>query len=78
MNGFARGVALLDAEEFERRDDGPPRLPDALARFECAAHAHIQMGDHMIVVGRVEAFSTAEADALTFWRGRYGRLEIEG
>jgi flavin reductase (DIM6/NTAB) family NADH-FMN oxidoreductase RutF len=72
---FARGVALLGPGEFERRDDGPPCLPEALARFECATHDRIQMGDHMIIVGRVEAFSAAEGDALTFWRGRYGQLE---
>jgi len=74
---FARGVALLGEGEFERRDEGPPCLPEALARFECAAHQRIQMGDHMIIIGRVEAFSAAEGDALTFWRGRYGRLENE-
>ncbi|RZJ46080.1 MAG: flavin reductase, partial [Brevundimonas sp.] len=35
----------------------------------------IRMGDHMIVVGRVEAFSaSADGDALTYWRGRYGSL----
>lgn len=69
---FARGVALLGEGEFERRPDGPPCLPEALARFECATHDRIQMGDHMVVVGRVEAFSAAEGPALTFWKGRYG------
>ncbi|WP_420478541.1 flavin reductase family protein [Brevundimonas sp. FT23028] len=71
---FARGVALLDPHEFERRPDGPPCLPEALARFECAVHDRIQMGDHMVIVGRVETYATAEGDALTFWRGRYGSL----
>jgi flavin reductase (DIM6/NTAB) family NADH-FMN oxidoreductase RutF len=71
---FARGVALLADDEFERRDDGPPCLPEALARFECAVHDRIQMGDHMVIVGRVEAYSEAEGQALTFWRGRYGSL----
>jgi flavin reductase (DIM6/NTAB) family NADH-FMN oxidoreductase RutF len=71
---FARGVALLEPNEFERRPDGPPCLPEALARFECAVHDRIQMGDHMVVVGRVEAFSASDGDALTFWRGRYGSL----
>ena len=69
---FARGVALLDEGEFERRPDGPPCLPEALARFECVTHDRLQMGDHMVVVGRVEAFDTAGGSALTYWRGRYG------
>lgn len=72
---FARGVAMLAAEEFVRTGEGPPCLPEALARFECVAHDRIQMGDHMIVVGRVQAFTHADGDALTFWRGRYGQLE---
>lgn len=71
---FARGVAILSEGEFDRRADGPPRLPHVLARFDCATHERIGMGDHMIVVGRVESFSVEEGSALTFWRGRYGML----
>ncbi|WP_183204114.1 flavin reductase [Brevundimonas lenta] len=71
---FARGVALLKDDEFERCGDGPPCLTEALARFECAAHDRIQMGDHMVIVGRVEAFTSTDGAALTFWRGRYGSL----
>jgi flavin reductase (DIM6/NTAB) family NADH-FMN oxidoreductase RutF len=72
---FARGVASLAEGEFVRLGEGSPCLPDALARFECITHERIQMGDHMIVVGRVLDFSSTEGDALTFWRGRYGQLE---
>ena len=32
------------------------------------------MGDHMIIVGRVEAFEAEDQPVLTFHRGRYGRL----
>jgi flavin reductase (DIM6/NTAB) family NADH-FMN oxidoreductase RutF len=74
---FARGVALLSPDEFDRGAGGPPRLPEALARFECAVHDRIQMGDHLVVVGRVEAFSSVEGPALTFWRGRYGSVGEE-
>ena len=69
---FARGVARLTVDEFERRGEGPPCLPDTLARFECAAHDRIQMGDHMVIVGRVDGFTVGSGAALTFWRGRYG------
>ncbi|SFS46336.1 flavin reductase family protein [Brevundimonas viscosa] len=71
---FARGVALLSEGEFERQADGAPCLPDALARFDCAAHDRIRMGDHMIIVGRVEDFAVGEGPALTYWRGRYGAM----
>jgi flavin reductase (DIM6/NTAB) family NADH-FMN oxidoreductase RutF len=75
---FARGAARLQPGEYERLPDGPPCLPHALARFECATHDRIRMGDHMIVVGRVQAFSPMrDGAALTFWRGRYGVLGDE-
>lgn len=71
---FARGAALLRPDEFERPPEGPPCLPEALARFECETHQRLPMGDHMMIVGRVQAFSAVAGAALTYWRGRYGSL----
>lgn len=65
-------MAVLGDEEFTRIDDGPPCLPEALARFECATHQRIPMGDHVIIVGRVERFNVGPGDALTYFRGRFG------
>ncbi|RZJ88479.1 MAG: flavin reductase [Brevundimonas sp.] len=73
---FARGVCTLNDGEYDRSGDGPPRLPEALSRFECVTHDRIQMGDHLVIVGRVEAFQTREGDALTFHRGRYGQSHV--
>lgn len=70
---FARGSCVLKPEEFTRTADGPPVLPHVLARFDCAVHQRIPMGDHLVLVGRVLAFEAAgTGDALTFYRGRYG------
>ncbi|MGQ2991387.1 MAG: flavin reductase family protein [Brevundimonas sp.] len=69
---FARGVAVLGPNEFIRIDDGPPCLPEALARFECETHQRIPMGDHVIIVGKVERFISGPGDALTYFRGRFG------
>ncbi len=70
---FAKGVSLLGEGEFVRpADHSPPCLPEALVRFECLTHDRIQMGDHLIIVGRVETFHDAGGEALTFFRGRYG------
>jgi len=68
---FAKGPCELDEGEYVR-EGGAPVLPGTLARFNCAAHARIDMGDHMIIVGRVEAFEVQDGAALTFWRGGYG------
>ena len=54
---------------------GPPALADALAIFECEAHAMHEGGDHMILVGRVLRFTRRDAGApLVYHRGRYGAL----
>jgi flavin reductase (DIM6/NTAB) family NADH-FMN oxidoreductase RutF len=54
---------------------GPPALEDALAIFECEAHAAHEGGDHTILIGRVVRFTRRDAGApLVFHRGRYGAL----
>jgi flavin reductase (DIM6/NTAB) family NADH-FMN oxidoreductase RutF len=54
---------------------GSPRLTGAAAWIDCAIHAVHTGGDHLIVVGRVEALDTDDATMpLLFHRGRFGRL----
>lgn len=72
---FAWGVCRLSDDEFEVGDPSPPRLRNALTRLDCVAHQRLPMGDHLVIVGRVEAFETEPGDALTYFRGRYGRAE---
>jgi flavin reductase (DIM6/NTAB) family NADH-FMN oxidoreductase RutF len=69
---FAKGVSVLDEGEFERDADGPPCLPEAVLRLSCETHERIQMGDHLIIVGRVVDFDDRGGEALTYFRGRYG------
>jgi flavin reductase (DIM6/NTAB) family NADH-FMN oxidoreductase RutF len=64
-----RDLALLETAL------GPPALADALAVFECKAHAMHEGGDHMILIGEVLRFHRRDAGApLVFHRGRYGAL----
>lgn len=53
---------------------GSPRLTGAPAWIDCAIHAVHTGGDHLIVVGRVEALGTGgnESAPLLFHRGRFG------
>ena len=51
--------------------EGLPTLP-ALARFDCAAHAAHDGGDHVILVGRVLRVTTRDGEPLVFSEGRYG------
>jgi flavin reductase (DIM6/NTAB) family NADH-FMN oxidoreductase RutF len=69
---FAKGVSVLEPHEFVRPANGPPCLPEAVVRLECETHDRIQMGDHLIVIGRVTRFDDMGGEALTYFRGRYG------
>ncbi len=69
---FARGLCQLAETEYERTGAAAPRLPGALAWFDCTTHQRLPMGDHLMIVGHVEAFHVRPGDALTYFRGRYG------
>ncbi|MEU7552436.1 flavin reductase family protein [Streptomyces sp. NPDC044571] len=54
---------------------GSPQLDAVPAWIDCRIHAVHTGGDHLIVVGRVEAMGAAgEGDPLLFHKGRFGRL----
>ncbi|MEU1401508.1 flavin reductase family protein [Streptomyces sp. NPDC005728] len=54
---------------------GSPRLTGAAAWIDCTVHAVHTGGDHLIVVGRVDALGAAErGEPLIFHRGRFARL----
>jgi len=51
---------------------GSPRLAGTLAWIDCTIHAVHTGGDHLIVVGRVDALGTGEGETpLLFHRGRF-------
>ena len=55
---------------------GAPLIEGCCAWFECANEIQYPGGDHLIFIGRVEAFAQGAAAApLIFHRGRYARLE---
>jgi len=68
---FSRQGDGFDGLDHGLTDEGLPVLP-ALARFDCAAHAAHDGGDHAILVGRVLRVTTREGAPLVFSQGRYG------
>ncbi|MGW0731404.1 flavin reductase family protein [Streptomyces sp. NPDC002851] len=55
---------------------GSPRLAGVPAWIDCTIHAVHTGGDHLIVVGRVDALGAAEeGEPLLFHLGAFGRLE---
>ncbi|WP_275464194.1 flavin reductase family protein [Streptomyces noursei] len=81
---LCRAFAVSGADKFAgvRHTPAPatgsPRLADVPAWIDCAVHAVHTGGDHLIVVGRVEALGTDPAAAargpLLFHRGAFGRF----
>ncbi|WP_240660217.1 flavin reductase family protein [Streptomyces sp. WAC 01529] len=82
QGGLCRGFAVSGADKFAgvaydaAPVSGSPRLAGAPAWIDCTVHAVHTGGDHLIVVGRVDALGTADTDAgpLLFHRGGFGRL----
>ncbi len=78
---LCRGFAVSGADKFagvaydHAPVTGSPRLGGVPAWVDCTIQTVHTGGDHLIVVGRVEALgATDQGDPLLFHRGRFGRL----
>lgn len=58
---------------------GAPVLADSMATVVCAVERVLDGGDHLIVLGRVEALRQAErpGEPLLYYRGRYRQIAAE-
>ncbi len=69
------GQPHLDGIPVDEGVNGCPYLSEALATFECAVDARHDAGDHIIMVGRVQAFNQPSAETpLIYHRGNYCAL----
>ncbi|WP_409474922.1 flavin reductase family protein [Streptomyces sp. HC307] len=76
---LCRGFAVSGADKFAgvahdaAPASGSPRLAGTLAWIDCTIHAVHTGGDHLIVVGRVDALGTGDEDGrpLLFHKGRF-------
>jgi 3-hydroxy-9,10-secoandrosta-1,3,5(10)-triene-9,17-dione monooxygenase reductase component len=55
--------------------NGVPLIEGVSARFQCRNEFRTDGGDHVVFIGRVEAFEHWEREPLLFHRGRYVRLD---
>ena len=69
---FARSGEDFAGLDPAETPEGLPLLHGCLARFDCAAHAVHEGGDHAILVGRVLRAFVRNGTPLLFWHGRYG------
>lgn len=70
------GGHVLDASQFDIGACGGILLHGALAQFECHLHSRVDAGDHIILIGGIDAVSyCAKARApLIYFRGGYNGL----
>jgi flavin-dependent trigonelline monooxygenase, reductase component len=54
---------------------GSPILRECLTWFDCSVHQSIEAGDHVILIGRIQAFGTSPSAPLGFCRGRYAQVK---
>ncbi|MDW4897512.1 MULTISPECIES: flavin reductase family protein [Streptomyces] len=81
QGALCRGFAVSGADKFagvgyaDAPATGSPLLDSVPAWIDCRVHAVHTGGDHLIVVGRVEALGAAEeGEPLLFHRGAFGRF----
>jgi flavin reductase (DIM6/NTAB) family NADH-FMN oxidoreductase RutF len=55
---------------------GAPILDDVIAYVECCVLAIYPGGDHSIFLGKVESVGATTGEPLTYYRARYGALDM--
>ncbi len=76
-----RGLANVFASKVEdrfakvawfRSPDGRPLLKDVCAWFDCSMHQQVDAGDHLLLIGHIQAFEhDRERDGLGYVRGAF-------
>ncbi len=73
---FARkGQDKFEGVEVLRGRTGIPLIENALAHLECEVNETVTGGTHTVFLARVKEASGTEGAPLTYFRGRFGRLE---
>ncbi len=80
---FSRPAASHWADKFEglayqRNAHGLPVLAGCSATFECSVEQRLEVGDHVLFLGRVDAFEHHRRLGLLYCQGRYAQgMHIE-
>ena len=77
---FARTGGLLLPDDLATPDGQPSQrsgLKGALTCLACVTRDRIGIGDHLVIVGEVEAFETRDGDGLVYFRSQYGRAVVQ-
>ena len=67
----------FEATQWRAGPFGNPLIEGSAAWFDCARYQVIDAGDHIILMGHIEAFSYSDANPLGYARGHYITLGLE-
>lgn len=67
----------FDRASWRREATGAPVLNDALGWLDCTLHQSVEAGDHIILIGKVEAFGADDGAPLGFHGGRYVTFGVD-
>lgn len=70
-----KGLAKFDGVGVRRGRTGVPLVDGALAHLECEVEETVTGGTHTVFLARVKEAAGSEGAPLTYFRGRFGRLE---
>ncbi|TPM40525.1 flavin reductase family protein [Mesorhizobium sp. B2-3-4] len=71
----SKAADKFQSVNHDRAHTGAPVLTDSLTWFDCAVYNRIEAGDHIILIGQVQAFGTSPSAPLGFCRGRYASVK---
>lgn len=65
----------FDGVNWVKSPSGQPELPGCIATIDCTIHSQIELGDHYMVVGHVQALDNIDdaGDAMAFYKGKVTR-----
>lgn len=71
---FSSAIAdKFSGVDFHRGLEGLPVLEGCAATFECKTLQRMEVGDHVLFLGQVEAYTHREASTLLYVRGQYAQ-----
>lgn len=71
------GDHIMRRDDYDLSADGIPFIRNSLAHFECRTWGRMEAGDHQIILGRVERFSShMDGRPLVFYQGSYRPLAV--
>lgn len=70
-----KGQHKFDGVGIRRGRTGVPLVQDALAHLECEVEETVTGGTHTVFLARVRRAAGTDGAPLTYFRGRFGRLE---